>query len=239
MHVFYAPEISKTLCLPNDESYHAIRVLRLRKDAVIHIIDGSGGFYEASILTEDTSATKVKLTKEQQDFGARNYRLDVFLAPTKNMDRYEYFIEKAVEIGIDEITPITCDHSERFKLRMDRLDRIIISAMKQSYKAAKPKLNALTSFSSAIDSVSGINGIAHCTEKARIHIKSFLEGEKIKRGKKIGIFIGPEGDFSSDEIKAAENKGIIGISLGSSRLRTETAGIVACYAVSHEFGITV
>lgn len=229
MHVFYAPEISRTNYLPKDESYHAIRVLRLRKNTIINIIDGSGGFYEALIQTEDSLATAVYITSEQQNFGARNERLHIYLAPTKNSDRFEFFLEKAVEIGVDEITPMVCEHSERFKLRTERLERIIISAMKQSFKAFKPKLNPLMPFSSALEAASGTNGIAHCANNSRVHIRKFLEDA----GKDFGIFIGPEGDFSSNEIQVAESKGFIGISLGSSRMRTETAGIVACYAAHY------
>jgi 16S rRNA (uracil1498-N3)-methyltransferase len=238
MHVFYAPEISRTHCLPQDESYHAIRVLRLRKGTLIHIVDGIGGFYEAGIVTEDSSSVTLNILKEQQNYGARNFRLHLALAPTKNTDRFEFFLEKAVEIGVDEITPLSCEYSERFKLRMDRMDRIIISAMKQSYKAFKPILNPVTSFSSAIEIASGINGIAHCASNPRIHIKEFLETNKGRENRNVNLFIGPEGDFSSKEIQAAENKGFIGISLGSSRLRTETAGVIAAYAVQFEFGIT-
>jgi 16S rRNA (uracil1498-N3)-methyltransferase len=239
MHVFYAPEISRTHCLPQDESYHAIRVLRLRKGSLIHVVDGFGGFYEASIITEDSSSVTLNILKEQQNFGARNFRLHLALAPTKNIDRFEFFLEKAVEIGVDEITPLSCEHSERFKLRMDRLERIVISAMKQSYKSFKPILNPVTSFSSAIEKAEGINGIAHCANNSRVHIKKFLETNKdTAASRNVNLFIGPEGDFSSEEIQAAENKGFIGISLGSSRLRTETAGVVATYAVQFEFGIT-
>jgi 16S rRNA (uracil1498-N3)-methyltransferase len=241
MHVFYAPEISKTLRLPQDESYHAIRVLRLRLGALIHVVDGSGGFYEAKIQTEDSASVALLIIKEQQNYGARNFHLHLALAPTKNTDRFEYFLEKAVEIGVDEITPITCEHSERFKLRMDRLERIVISAMKQSYKAFKPKLNALTDFSSALENVEGLNGLAHCADIPRVPIKQFLYGFGHRANDlsgRINVFIGPEGDFSPDEINAAEGRGFTGISLGSSRLRTETAGVVACYAVHHELGIT-
>jgi 16S rRNA (uracil1498-N3)-methyltransferase len=238
MHIFYAPEISKTNCLPQEESYHAIRVLRLRKNALIHIVDGYGGFYEASIQIEDSSAAGVVILKEHQNYGFRNYNLHIYIGPTKHMDRFEFFIEKAVEIGVDEITPLECEHTERFKLRVDRLEKIIITAMKQSYKAFKPKLNPLTPFSSAIEVRTGINGIAHCASNSKVHIKQFLSQAKINGESNIGIFIGPEGDFSSQEIQAAENKGCIGISLGSSRLRTETAGVIACYAVNSELGST-
>lgn len=234
MHVFYAPEISKTSCLPQDESYHAIRVLRLRKDSLIHIVDGFGGFYEGTIRTEDSSATAVKILQEHQNYGARDYSLHLFLAPTKNTDRFEFFLEKAVEMGVDEITPMECEHSERFKLRADRLNRIVISAMKQSSKAFKPKLNPLTSFPSALEKASGRKGIAHCASNSKIHIKAFISDLGVSNERDIGIFIGPEGDFSAAEIQAAESSGCIGISLGSSRLRTETAGLVACYAVHYE-----
>jgi 16S rRNA (uracil1498-N3)-methyltransferase len=237
MHVFYAPHVSKTLTLPEDESYHAIRVLRLRQDALIHVIDGSGGFYEAKIQNEDPRSVSLQIISERQNYGARNFRLHLAIAPTKNTDRFEYFLEKAVEIGVDEITPLVCEHSERIKLRMDRLERIIISAMKQSYKACRPILNPLTQFSAAIDAAAGINGIAHCAGNTRINIKEFLRSQ-ISVEKTLGLFIGPEGDFSQAEIEAAEHKGFFGINLGSSRLRTETAGVVACYAVNYELGIT-
>ncbi len=204
------------------------------------MVDGFGGFYEAMIQTEDPAAVALIIIKEQQNYGARNFRLHIALAPTKNTDRFEYFLEKAVEIGVDEITPLTCQHSERFKLRMDRLDRIVFSAMKQSYKAFKPKLNALTDFAIAIENAEGLNGIAHCADIPKVHIKQFLSGLQNRTNElpcRINIFIGPEGDFSPEEIMAAESKGFSGISLGASRLRTETAGVIACYAVHHELGI--
>lgn len=238
MHVFYAPAVSETFSLPPEESYHAIRVLRLRKDALIHVVDGMGGFYEACIESDDPAAVRLKILHELQNYGSRNYRLRLFLAPTKEMDRFEFFVEKAVEIGIDEITPLVCEHSERFKLRMDRLDRIIVSAMKQSYKAFKPLLNPLTEFSPALKLNSGMNGIAHCENRPKLQIKEFLQKTRLIKGNDIGIFIGPEGDFSPAEIQAAEDLGFTGINLGSSRLRTETAGIIACHAVYYELSST-
>ena len=233
MHVFYAPEISRTQCLPPDESYHAIKVLRLRHGELIHVVDGAGGFYEAQINTEDSNSVSLNIIREQQNYGARKFHLHLALAPTKNSDRFEYFLEKAVEIGIDEITPIECEHSERFKLRMDRLERIVVAAMKQSYKAFKPVINPLTSFSSAIENAQGIKGLAHCENIPRISINKLLETFNSSENK-INLFIGPEGDFSQNEIKKAENLGFKGIILGNSRLRTETAGVVACFAVNYE-----
>jgi 16S rRNA (uracil1498-N3)-methyltransferase len=227
MHVFFAPDVAISKALPQDESFHAIQVLRLRKGATIFVIDGLGGFYEARLLDENPKNTSLEIIRIEKEYGHRPYRLHMAVAPTKNMVRFEFFLEKTVEIGIDEITPLVCEHSERFRLRMDRLERVIISSMKQSYQAFKPIINPMTLCPDALNAAQGTKLIAHCRDFPRRHIK-----DAIGNSREITLFIGPEGDFSTDEVIQAMNLGFIGIDLGSSRMRTETAGVVACYATS-------
>lgn len=227
MQVFYAPDILNRLTLPAEESAHAVRVLRLRKGDRLHILDGAGSLFEARLLDENRDSAAVEIIKHWQEYERRPYLLHLAVAPTKNTDRFEYFIEKAVEIGVDSIIPILCEHSEKIKLRHDRLERIIISAMKQSYNAFKPVLHELTPFSDALKLAGGAKSIAHCAPGEKKHIREVVSGEK-----EISLFIGPEGDFSEEEIGEALACGFTAITLGQSRLRTETAGVVACYAVN-------
>ncbi|WP_455170423.1 RsmE family RNA methyltransferase, partial [Aegicerativicinus sediminis] len=156
------------------------------------------------------------------------YYLHILIAPTKNIDRFEWFLEKSTEIGVSEITPIICDNSERKIIKIDRCERIIESAMKQSLKSYKPKLNDLTDFQSALELFKSNQVlIAHCEPQERVLLKDVVEPSK-----NYTILIGPEGDFSSKEIENALSKGCKPISLGDSRLRTETAGVVACHSVN-------
>jgi 16S rRNA (uracil1498-N3)-methyltransferase len=226
MYVFYAPEISRTPILDSDESAHAVRVLRLTKGDTIFITDGKGGFFEAIIGTPDPHGLVVEITKTRTDSGIRPYYLHIGMAPTKNIDRFEFFLEKATEIGIDEITPIHCRYSERDRIKLERLERILIAAIKQSHKAIKPRINEMIPFKDFLQLAEGTKLIAHCQGESRDYI-----GKIIPPRQKIAILIGPEGDFSEDEILQATESGFRGISLGNSILRTETAGIFACSAV--------
>jgi 16S rRNA (uracil1498-N3)-methyltransferase len=227
MALFYCPNISNACVLPEEESQHAVKVLRLQAGESIIIIDGKGGYYEAEITLPHQKHCEFRIVKATQNIGKRNYRLHIAIAPTKNIERFEWFIEKATEIGIDEITPLLCRFSERKNIKNERLEKIIISAAKQSKTAYFPVLNPLTPFNQLIKTVKAENRyIAHCYEQNKKHLKSILKGQK-----EILILIGPEGDFSMDEVETAISEGVIPITFGESRLRTETAGVVACVSV--------
>ncbi len=229
MQLFYTPDIKTNIYTLNEiESKHCIKVLRLNINDHIQLIDGKGNFYEAKIIDSNPKKCTVEIIETTMDFGKRNHYLHIAIAPTKNIDRFEWFLEKATEIGIDEITPIICEHSERKVLKPDRLEKIIISAIKQSIKAYKPKLNDLTNYSDFIrQNFNGVKYIAHCEENKKILLK-----DAYKNGQNVVILIGPEGDFSPEEIDKTRNNNFTEISLGESRLRTETAGVVACHTIN-------
>lgn len=229
MHLFYTPDLKgKIYTLEESESKHCVRVLRLNVNDQIQLIDGAGGFYTAKIIDANPKKCSIEVISEKKEFGKRDYYLHIAIAPTKNNDRFEWFLEKATEIGIDEITPILCEHSERKVIKEDRFEKIIISAVKQSIKAYRPILNHLTPYSEFITSnFNGDKFIAHCEENE----KKLLKTNYIKKNNAL-ILIGPEGDFSPNEILLARNNNFQEISLGESRLRTETAGVVACHTIN-------
>ncbi|MBN2775112.1 MAG: 16S rRNA (uracil(1498)-N(3))-methyltransferase [Prolixibacteraceae bacterium] len=229
MNIFYIPKIKgNSIVLDEAESKHCVRVLRLSKGDEITLVDGRGGLYVAQIINPDSRHCEIEITSCQVEVGKRNYHIHIAIAPTKNIERFEWFIEKATEIGIDEITPVLCFHSERKILKTERLEKILVSAMKQSLKAYLPKLNQMSDYNSFINnSVPGQKFIAHCYTGE----KGILQNEVISN-KDVTVLIGPEGDFSEEEVKNAMEKGFREISLGKSRLRTETAGIVACHTVN-------
>jgi 16S rRNA (uracil1498-N3)-methyltransferase len=228
MHIFYTPDISgKTYTLNENESKHCIRVLRLKKGDEINLVDGNGGYYVAQIINDNPRSCELEVKKVVKDFEKRSYYFHLAIAPTKNPDRLEWLVEKAVEIGIDEFTPVICEHSERKKLNIDRLERIAIAAMKQSVKAYKPLINDAASFESLIARAdSQVKLIAHCEEQSGKTINTFYQ-----KGQSVICLIGPEGDFSKYEIQAAAKAGFEGITLGKSRFRTETAGLVVCHTI--------
>ena len=229
MKLFYIPEVSGDLITPNAaESKHMIKVLRLNQGDRVQVVDGKGGFYEAEIINANPKKCVLSVIHTQREFGKRNYRLHIAIAPTKNTDRFEWFLEKSTELGIDEITPVLCDHSERKVIKPERLTKIMISAMKQSIKAYLPKLNPLIPFSILADSAAEKNKyIAHCTDGDKPHLKDISGANQDAL-----IMIGPEGDFSPEEIAQAKNKGFAEVTLGKSRLRTETAGVAACHIIN-------
>lgn len=229
MHLFYAPDLDINQCFLNEEeSRHCIKVLRLQKEDAIEVIDGKGNFYYAKIAVADPKKTQFIILQTEQEFGKRNHYLHIAVAPTKNIERLEWFIEKATEIGIDEITPILCQHSERKIINHDRLNKVITSAVKQSLKAYHPKLNPLTNFSTVIKTeTEAQKWIAHCADDEKVSIK-----EAFLPQKKYLILIGPEGDFSPEEIELALKNEFQAITLGNSRLRTETAALEACFEVN-------
>ncbi len=229
MQIFYAPGISgDTYILDEKESKHCIRVLRMSKGTPVRLIDGKGNLYEGFISDPDPKKCLVSVSEVKPDYEKRDYRLHIAISPLKNHERFEWFVEKSVEIGVDSITPLVCRYTERQSVKHERTDNIIISAMKQSVKALKPVLNEPQAIDKFITRPQdGIRMIAHCRSSSdRINIS-----EACKKGDNALIMIGPEGDFSDDEISAALEAGFIPVHLGQSRLRTETAGIAACHSV--------
>ena len=230
MHLFYTPDLeNSTYVLNEEESKHCVKVLRLGNSDIVYLIDGRGGFFKAEIVDEHPRHTRLQIIETQREFGKRNHYLHIAVAPTKNIERLEWFLEKATEIGIDEITPIICERSERKELKPERLSRIITSAVKQSLKAYHPKLNSSVTFRQFLDrsGSDSQNFIAHCMDGPKSSLK-----ERIEPGKRYLILIGPEGDFTGSELKLALSKGFSAISLGNSRLRTETAALEACFEVN-------
>ncbi len=229
MQLFYVPNISGAeVTLDETESKHAIRVLRLQNGTQVEIIDGAGGFYKAQITDANPKKCRLKIIESQKEFGKKDYHLHIAIAPTKNNDRYEWFLEKATEIGIDEITPLLTSHSERKTINPERFEKILVSAMKQSLKAYLPKLNDITHIRQLVTNNKTENRfIAYCDDIQKTHLKDLTI-----QGKNTLILIGPEGDFSPEEIQMAIENGFKVVSLGEARLRTETAGIVACHIVN-------
>lgn len=229
MNIFYAPYISGEKCILDEkESRHCIKVLRHRKSDRIIISDGKGGLFEAVIENADPGGCVVKITGTIEDKQARTYYLHLAVSPLKNPERFEWLIEKSVEIGVDEITPVICSKTEKKTVRIDRAEGIIISAMKQSLKARKTIINKPESFTDFIRSYhSGLKLIAHYSESyERKSVKEAYNNEE-----NIVFLIGPEGDFTANEIESALQEGYIPVHLGRSRLRTETAGIAACHSI--------
>nr|WP_320021790.1 16S rRNA (uracil(1498)-N(3))-methyltransferase [uncultured Draconibacterium sp.] len=229
MQLFYVPDISGAEVILNEtESKHAIRVLRLKEGDEIELVDGKGGFYKARIKNANPKKCQLSIIESQTDFGKKDFHLHIAIAPTKNIDRTEWFLEKCTEIGIDEVTPLLSEHSERKVIKPERLEKILVSAMKQSVKAYLPKLNGLTKLSDLLSQATETKKfIAHCNEGEKPHLKNV-----VNPGDKVLILIGPEGDFSPEEVTLALEYGFEAISLGNARLRTETAGVVACHIVN-------
>nr|WP_321485786.1 16S rRNA (uracil(1498)-N(3))-methyltransferase [uncultured Draconibacterium sp.] len=229
MQLFYVPDISGAEVILNEtESKHAIRVLRLKEGDEIELVDGKGGFYKARIQNANPKKCQLSIIESQTDFGKKDFHLHIAIAPTKNIDRTEWFLEKCTEIGIDEVTPLLSEHSERKVIKPERLEKILVSAMKQSVKAYLPKLNGLTKLSDLLSQATETKKfIAHCNEGEKQHLKNVVNPSN-----KVLILIGPEGDFSPEEIALALENGFEAISLGNARLRTETAGVVACHIVN-------
>ncbi len=225
MHLFYTPDIAgNTYTLNEEESKHCTRVLRMTEGDTIHLTNGRGTLYTTRIINATIKACTVEVTNKNDKFEQRNYYLHLAVAPTKNMERYEWMLEKITEIGVDEITPLLCAHSERRILKHERAEKIVVSAMKQSLKACLPQLHALTDVMRLIEQpFDGEKFIAHCAEGERT-----LLPQTLHNCSKALILIGPEGDFSTEEIAAAIQHGFTPISLGDMRLRVETAAVVAC-----------
>jgi 16S rRNA (uracil1498-N3)-methyltransferase len=230
MHVFYTPDItSNQYTLNEEESRHCSKVLRLTIGDIIHLIDGKGGLYEAEITGMNKKNVQLTVINKQSEFGKRNHYLHIAIAPTKNIDRLEWFLEKATEIGIDEITPIICDRSERKVVKEERLEKVITSAVKQSLTAYHPKLNNAISFTELMKQNSdGEKFIAHCIEGEKPFINQLTQIHQSYL-----VLIGPEGDFTQTEVDIALQNGYKAVTLGNTRLRTETAALAACFEVNY------
>ena len=229
MQIFYAPDISgETYTLDNNESRHLIRVLRMARGAEVRLIDGRGNLYEGFISEPDQNRCMIEITGKTVDFEKRDYKLHIAISPIKNPERFEWFIEKSVEIGVDEITPLVCRNTEKPGIKSGRINNLIISAMKQSLKATKPVLNEPCNFKDFLKSDPiGIRMIAHCNTSI---LRTRISDVYSKKENAV-ILIGPEGDFTNDEIDLALCKGFKPIHLGARRLRTETAGVAACHSI--------
>lgn len=225
MHIFYCENLNHNTALLNEEeSKHVAQVLRLRVGDAVQVIDGKGKFCEAKITIAHSKKCELELINCIADYQSRNYKLHIAIAPTKQMERFEWFLEKAVELGVDEITPLICHDSVRTVIRKDRLEKIILSAVKQSVQAYIPVLNDATPFNIFIaKNQDAIKMIAHCDEGNKQPAQNV-----ITKNKNAVMLIGPEGDFAGDEILAALKNNFIPVTLGETRLRTETAGVYAC-----------
>ena len=229
VHLFYAPNITaNTYQLSEPESKHAIRVLRLTEGSTLTLMDGRGTFHHCEIIAAHPKRCTVSIT-HTESFEPRPYSLHIGIAPTKNIARLEWFLEKATEIGIEAITPIICQRSERQQLKAERLEKVILSAAKQSQSAWLPILHPPQTYNNFIaQPLDGERLIAHClSDGSRTELSSAY-----KRGENVVILIGPEGDFTPEEIEAAQAANFQPVSLGQTRLRTETAGMVACHSIA-------
>ena len=230
MQLFYNPTISQdaeTFFFDKEESKHIIKVLRKKEGDNLFVTNGLGFLFKTEIILASDSKCFVKIVSSEKSEPLK-YQLHLAVAPTKMNDRFEWFLEKATEIGISEITPIICEHSERKIIKTDRFDKIIQSAMKQSLQYYLPKLNEPIAFKDFMKQTNnGLNLIAHCEETDKKSLK-----EVAKSNENITILIGPEGDFSEKEIKLALENNYVPVTLGNTRLRTETAAVVACHSIA-------
>ncbi len=229
MNLFYSPNIIEPVTtLTEEESKHIIRVLRKSTGDTVFFTDGMGYNYKCTIIDANPKRCVIEIIEKSKGKDNRDYQIHIAIAPTKNIARFEWFLEKSTEIGIDTITPIICYHSERKEVKIDRLNKVITSAMKQSLKSHHPILHDKTKFSDLIKKTfDGQKFIAYIDKDVTLELsKAYNPGQDVI------ILIGPEGDFSPEEVEAAKSIGFIPVSLGKSRLRTETAGVVACHTIS-------
>ena len=230
MIVFYPEYIDAHVArLNSDESRHCIQSLRKRVGDTLLLVDGKGGLFEAVITKADKRHTLLDINKVLEKTLVPEPNIHIAIAPTKNISRFEWFLEKATELGVTEITPIICRRSERKTLRSDRLERILIAAMKQSLRTHLPLLNELISFKTFLEKTTAMNAIKLIAECSNPNRQTIRENYIIK--KNVIILIGPEGDFSPEELAIALKSDFKPITLGNNRLRTETAGIVAIHSI--------
>jgi 16S rRNA (uracil1498-N3)-methyltransferase len=228
VNLFYQPLIPEgALHLNPDESRHAVKVLRKRNGDVIRLTDGKGFFYEGIITDSDPHRCAFELNKKTSA-PSSNFHIHIGISPTKNSDRNEWFVEKAVEFGIDEITIVECDHTERQHTKVERLEKTAVSAMKQSIRATLPLIHSPRPFRDVILSSPAVEKyIAHVDNENQHHLQKV-----VRPGTSYFVLIGPEGDFSKEELMLADAQGFMKVSLGTWRLRTETAGLAACHILN-------
>lgn len=225
MHLFYQPELQNGLLeLSEDETRHAVRVLRLNAGDKIEVSDGKGVSAKAEITEISKRSCSFQILEQSSE--PKPALPKVAIAPTKSIDRFEWFLEKAVEIGVSEICPILCSNSERRIIKQERSEKVLLAAMKQSQRNWLPKLHELTSYSDFISNINEPLLLAHCRDSEKVQLTNNLKTES-------WILIGPEGDFTLEEIELTLNKGASEIDLGKSRLRTETAGIFALSVMNY------
>lgn len=230
MEIFWTEDIAGGICrLGEEESAHCVRVLRHRAGDRINIIDGHGTMYECTLVADSPKGAEARIEQAHHNWGGHPYDLTMAVCPTKNIDRYEWFAEKATEFGVDRIVPVIGEHSERKILKPERMNRILLSATKQSLKASIPELSDTTSVREFIESTAGTEAlklIAYCFEdgQERTSIREVLEKNDAKE---VIVLIGPEGDFSREEADAAVASGYVPVHIGESRLRTETAALAS------------
>lgn len=240
MHLFYQPDLSgETILLSEEESKHAIRVLRMSIGERVELVDGKGTRAGAEVVNDHPKRCELRIHSRSTEKTNRDYYLHIAVAPTKNIERTEWFVEKAVEIGIDEITFLDCEHSERGVIKLDRIEKVAVSAMKQSQQSWMPLINEMVSFSSFVKAASAdVKLIAHCEDGQKNTMPLALSGQPsatlslTNNKRRILVLIGPEGDFSHSEIEAAFADQFTAVSLGETRLRTETAALYAVTAAS-------
>lgn len=224
---FYVPDAAQVNELPADEAMHAMRVLRLKGGDELFLMDGVGNFYRAQVTIAATHHCYYEILEVLPQERQWKGRFHLAIAPTKMMDRIEWMVEKATEVGVDEISFLNCAFSERRVVKNPRIEKIIVSAMKQSHKAWKPVLNEMSTFAHFIEQPrAGVKYIAHCYDEIP-RVNLFDELRKTPDETEMTVLVGPEGDFSIDEVRQAVDHGYQSVSLGTSRLRTETAGLAA------------
>ncbi|MEM8908741.1 MAG: 16S rRNA (uracil(1498)-N(3))-methyltransferase [Bacteroidota bacterium] len=231
MQLFYTPHIEGDYAyFPEEEARHCIQVLRKKVGAELQFVDGRGGWYRGEIVEAGKKTCVLSIKSKDLTYDPNSARLSLAVAPTKNIARFEWLLEKATEIGVYEIIPLLCQRSERKRIRKDRLEKILIAAMKQSLQSQLPLLRALTPFPALLQQLATYSGqrlIAHGGENHPIPL-----WEKYRSGGDVMVLIGPEGDFSPQELEAAFQNQMQAVSLGPNRLRTETAGMVACHTIN-------
>ena len=231
MHRFYCPDIADTLTLGEEDSKHCVKVLRMGEGDTIEVVDGNGNLYTCRITMAHPKRCAIEVQDKQTQEPHWGHRIVLAIAPTKNLDRIEWLVEKCVEMGVDRIIPLRCHNSERTVLKTERLKKIMVSAMKQSLKATLPSLDEMTSIMDVIaEDFDGTRCIAYCDAMLPREQRRTLPSV-YRPGADVMVLIGPEGDFSPEEVQAATAAGFIPVTLGESRLRTETAGLMAVAAV--------
>lgn len=231
MHRFYSPDIADTLTLSEEDSKHCVRVLRMGEGDTIEVVDGNGNLYTCRITLAHPKRCAVEVLDKQHQPPHWGHQIVLGVAPTKNLDRIEWLVEKCVEMGVDRIIPLRCHNSERTVLKTERIRKIMVSAMKQSLKATLPRLDEMTPLEQVLaEPFDGTRCIAYCDEMLPRQERQTV-ASLYRPGGDVMVLIGPEGDFSPEEVQSARAAGFVPVTLGESRLRTETAGMMAIAAI--------